>query len=463
VSGIAARPDLATLRVTALGAMARLRSPARSVTTWLTVAFLGLAVLVRTYAFAVSPTVTYPDTGSYLEIAHDPFPGLTWWAGIKSATVPLAYRLAGDTVASALVLQLVLACVAWSVLALVVTRVIRTGWLKPVAVGLVLAFGLSREITQWDRIALSESITLSLLALLVAALILYVERPGWLRLASLLAVGLLWAFARDPDGYDLLFAVPLLAITGVARRGRRVPDIAAAAGLLAIFLLSCASTSASLRWENPFYNVLGRRILPDPVAVSYFAAQGMPVSPALRRQTGTAAFPANGAYYREPLRPVRRWVLAHGQRVYETFLLTHPKEGLLDPGAQLGDLLSENGVIRLYAMRAWEPLDGALSAWLFPRGGAFGLLLVGTLGLGAAAMVLVGWRRRLLVPAALAATAIPFAILIYHGDAGEVARHELIPDAEVRLGLWLLLLLSIDVIAVGVVAVRKRRVAGARA
>jgi hypothetical protein len=460
VSGIAARHDPATLRAAALGAIVGLRSPARSIATWATIACLGTAVLVRTYAFIASPTVRYPDTGSYLEVAHDLFPGWTWWAGIKSATVPLAYRLAGGTVAQALVLQLVFACFAWSVLALVLMRVVRTGWLKPVAVGLVLAFSLSREITQWDRIALSESISLSLLALLVAALLLYVERPGRLRLASLLVVGLLWAFARDPNGYDLLFVVPVLAVTAVARRGRRVPDSVAAAGLLAIFVLSSASTSVSLRWENPFYNVMGRRILPDATAVSYFASQGMPVSPALFRQTHTAGAAANSAYYRGPLLPVRKWVLAHGQRVYETFLITHPREGMLDPGSQLGDLLSEIRVIREYAPSAWQPLDGLPSAWLFPDHGAFGVLLAGTLGFAGAAMVLVGWRRRLLVPALLAVTAVPFAILIYHGDAGEVPRHELTPDAEVRLGLWLLLLLSIDVIAVGVVALRKRRAAG---
>jgi hypothetical protein len=462
VSEVANRWDPATLRHAALGAVVRLRSQAGSIATWASVvACLGLAVLVRTYAFMASPALRYPDTGGYLEVANAPFPSMQWWAGIRSATVPLAYRLAGGAVAPALVLQLVLACFAWSVLALVVMRAVRTAWLKPVAVGLVLAFSLSREITQWDRIALSDSISLSLVALLVAALILYAERPGWLSLAALLVLGLLWAFARTPNGYELLFVVPVLAVTAVARPTRRAPDGVAMAGLLAVFVLSTASTNAGLRWEAPFYNVMDRRILPDATAVSYFAERGMPVTTALRRQTNRLGQAANEAYYRAELRPVRTWVLAHGQEAYVTFLLTHPGEALLDPAAQLADLLSENGPIRRYAPGAWEPLNGALSAWLFPDGGAFGVLVAGVLGVGAAAMALVGWRRRLLVPALLVAAAVPFAILIYHGDAGEVPRHELIPDAQVRLGLWLLLLLSIDVIAVGAAVVRKRRAAGA--
>jgi hypothetical protein len=456
VSGIAANRDTASLRAAALGAVVRMRSSVPTTAVWVSVIVcLGVALAVRVYAFTASPTVTYPDTGSYLDVANSPFPSLIWWAGVKSATVPFVYRLAGGTVASAVVVELVLACFAWSALALVVARVVRTWWLKPVAAAVVLAFSLSWEITEWDRVALSESVALSLLALLVAALFLYAERPSPPRLASLLVVALLWAFARDPSPYSLLFVVPVLVIAAVARRRRRVPDIAAAAGLLVIAVLGIASTNASLRWENPFYNVMGLRILPDPTAVSYFAAHGMPVSPALRRQTNTAALPANAAYYGAPLLPVRKWVLAHGQQVYEEFLLTHPREGIIAPGSQFGDLLSEISAFHRYASGAWEALNGSLAAWLFPN--ALGLLIAGTLASAGVMMLLVGWRSRLLIPVILAGSAVPLAILIYHGDAGEVARHELIPDVQVRLGLWLVLLLSIDVIAEGAHAFVKRR------
>ncbi|HXM54756.1 MAG TPA: glycosyltransferase family 4 protein [Candidatus Dormibacteraeota bacterium] len=414
-------------------------------------AFLSLGVLLRVYAFVTSPVMIYSDTSVFTGMAARPFTDPRWWVGPRPPTVPLLYRLAGGGIEGALVLQLVLACAAWSLLALVVMRAVRTRWLKPVALALVLAFSLSREIAEWDRVALSESISLSLLALLVAVMVLYVERPGRWRLGAVLVVGALWAFARDANVYDLLFAVPVFAVAALAQRGRRALHGVAAAFCLVLFAASSVSSSDGLRWEQPFYNVVGLRILPNASAVVYFERYGMPMSPALQRMRGQPALAAGPFFHDPSLRSFRAWARANGQRVYLRYLLSHPKAAVLVPGSQLVDLLSPLRELRSYAPRAWALLNGTQlqgmpSSWLFPDRDAPGFLLAGALGFAAAAALAVGWRRSWLVPAFLVATAVPLAILVYHADAGGVGRHELIPAAQVRLGLWLLLLLALDAV-----------------
>ncbi|HEY7199867.1 MAG TPA: hypothetical protein VIC57_06635, partial [Candidatus Dormibacteraeota bacterium] len=204
--------------------VASLRSSARTAlgsaaSVWL-LAILGLGLVVRVIGFMASPTLVYPDTKEYTNIAAQPFTSPLWWSGLRPGAVPLAYLLVGDSVPAAVVLQLVLAIASWSVLALVVAHLTRTAWLKPVAAGLVLAFSLAREIAEWDRIVLSESISVSLLALVVAAGLLYVHRPGWRRLVALLVLAAFWTFTRDSNAYDVLLLAPVLAGAAIVQRPR---------------------------------------------------------------------------------------------------------------------------------------------------------------------------------------------------------------------------------------------------
>ena len=438
---------------------ASVRSSARAAlgsaaSVWL-LAILGLGLAVRVIGFMASPTLVYPDTSVYTTIiGAQPFTNPVWWAGTRPGVVPLAYRLVGDSVPAVIVLQLVLAIVCWSVLALVVFRLTRTAWLKPVAAGLVLAFSLAREIAEWDRVVLSESISVSLLALVVAAGLLYVHRPGGRRLAALLVLAALWVFTRDSNAYDVLLLAPVLAAAAIVQRPRWRLHAVAAAGCLAIFVASYASADAGQRWLFPFYNLMGLRFLKDPSTVQYFERHGMPMSPAVAARTGKAAGSDNFAVYRDPdLQQLRDWVLADGQRTYVEFLATHPDAAIRTPGSQVVVLLSELDGIRAYAPRAWTPFAGTKiaylpSAWLFPDRDAPGLLLASALGFAAATALAVGWRRTWLVPALLVATAVATAFVIYHADAGDIARHELMPAIQVRLGLWLFLLFAADVIAI---------------
>lgn len=420
----------------------------RSALTLPVLAILVLHLAVRAYVFWSSPTVSYPESATLLQVGGEPVLSLAWWgAGSEPLTIPLLYRLAGLDQGAIVVLQWLLASAAWSVLAVVAARLVRTAWLQPVVAALVVTFALTREVAQWDRVVLGESIALSLVALLLAALLLYAERPRNRLLVAVLGLAALLAFTRDTNGYEVLFMAPVFAAAALLAARRRLPHVLAALACVSIFAAGIASAGAGQRWEYPFYNVLSLRILPDDAATAAFVAGGMPMNATLRARAGRGSGD-NLAYYQNPdLAAVRRWVLADGGRVYVRYLLTDPGASIARPGATIGQWLSQRDVIRTYAPRAAEPLGGALG-WAFPGRDGLALLAGAALGVAAACGLAVGVRRRWLVPLLVIAVTLAVALAIYHAEADEVARAELLPAAQLRIGLWLLLAMAVDALLV---------------
>src|SRR5262249_50398165 len=147
--------------------------------------------------------------------------------------------------------------------AAIVAASIRNRALKPVAFGTVLAFSLSAEITEWDGAILSESLSVSLLALLVGGWLWLLERPAWRQVALVAVVGAAWALARESDAYVELTLVPVLAVAAGFGYATRQLAVVAIATLL-VFGANQISVDASRRWERPFLNVIAQRILPRP-------------------------------------------------------------------------------------------------------------------------------------------------------------------------------------------------------
>ena len=122
-----------------------------------------------------------------------PWPGIRCGApasGPASArrSCPWCSRWSGSATGF-IALQSLLAVAAWGVLAFTVGRLVPAGWRRVVAVWVVLAFASSTPIALWNRSVLSESLSLSLLALLVAAVIWTARRVTWPRVAAVVLRG----------------------------------------------------------------------------------------------------------------------------------------------------------------------------------------------------------------------------------------------------------------------------------
>jgi hypothetical protein len=74
--------------------------------------------------------------------------------------------------------------------------------------------------------------------------------------------------------------------------------------------------------------ILSFRVFPDPSAVAFFRAHGMPLSPDLQRRA-SAFSGTDDPMWRD--RSLRRWVDEDFNRTYAPYLLRHPVQTALDP------------------------------------------------------------------------------------------------------------------------------------
>jgi hypothetical protein len=394
--------------------------------------------------------IRWPDTGAY-EYQHSLGDYLS---GLRPGTVPLLYHLIPDDTVRGYA-QVGVGLVCWLTLAAVVAALIRDTRLRIVAFATVLAVSLTPSVLGWDFDLLSESVSLSLAALFVAAWLAFVSWPRWRTVAALVAVGLLWAFARDSNAYVVLAVVPVLAISLVVDGERRL-RVAALAGMLLIFAASYVSymagptyptsdgTRFAGRWVPSLLDTLGTRVLKDPQGMAYFQSHGMPVNERLRSviRQGDAHHPE--LFETPGLTSFRRWVASHGRTTYLRYSLEHPGYGVGMPAGDWRVLLFPD--VSLYdSLSRGAPLPDAVEENVFPAN--IGPMLF----LSVITVVVAGWaawrasfRLAWVVPAGLILTTIPHALVVWHGSGIELDRHAISVALLFRLAILLLLFFSVD-------------------
>jgi hypothetical protein len=230
---------------------------------------------------------------------------------VRLPIVPLFVRTLGRDARLIVLAQAVIGAASWGVLAWVLARRFFSS-LVGLAVGAaVLVFSMTATVAIWDAAVLSESLSISLLVLLIAASMRVLDQPNPTRIAVAVCLGGLWVFTRDPNAYMLgAAALTVASLVLVGRLPRPAFIVATAWAVLAVAALACQS--ASPRWELALYDILGDRILTDRSATQEFARAGMPVTPqvlAMRHRTagqGSRTKPEL-AQLRRPSRVVRAW------------------------------------------------------------------------------------------------------------------------------------------------------------
>lgn len=456
-------------------------------------------VLLRVAAFAGIATTRAPDSLSYLETARLGAFSDGMLAGPRAPVGPLFYKLLGSDELRAAG-QLALSIVCWLALAAALGAWIERRGVRLVAFASILLLSLAPQVAHWDTILLTESLSISFTAALVAAALWLVRAPSWGRLAALAAVTLLWVFTRDTNAYlAALIGVGMLIATPFVARRRFM--LAGAAAMVVIAALSIASANGGAtaggreaafdgrpdgtfgrtaavyrlpsqqyflfgegRWEFPLLNVIGLRVLTDQDRLSWFQDHGMPVTPALRQMAGRYAPGRGGAFYRSPeLASFRRWLVADGTSTYAKYLATHPayllKAFTDDPRSMVFATESlpegETGGAARESVRDFvpEPLRRALLA-----PGAPGYLLWFTVGLAALFFAVMRRPSRVwLVPLAMLLSTLPHMLVVWHGDSQELQRHSLLVGVIGRLGLLMLLFLALGSAALDEPLRRRRR------
>ena len=392
-----------------------------------------------------------PDSRAFLEAAAAPLGSAALWAGPRAPFAPLVYRLAGGETQRIATLQGLLAMAAWVGLSVVAARAMRTPRGRVSAVLVVLSVGACPWVMAWDHVVMAESLTLSLLALWIAAGIEAVWRPRsvW-PLMVFAGVGAALAVVRDGSS----IVVGPVGLVGL-RTWRTAIPIAVArtvAGLVLVMAVAGSTVSAAGggRWLFPYLNVIAQRVLPDADRTDWFASHGMPLSPALTERAGGWAHSDGAAFYRDPrLEGFRRWVVDDGRSTLASYLVTHPVWTIAAPLADVPDALwpDTSG----YVPEGWTaPLEPPR-----PSRPLREVLAVATLVLGCGLAIRVAVAPRLrrapvaVVAAAAIVLALPQLVAVWHADALQAVRH-LVPTAvQLQLGIVLLLAVEVDRTGVG--------------
>jgi hypothetical protein len=415
----------------------------RPALTWI----LGCALILPFYGvlrigyFQAGPVERVPDTATYEKL------DFLARGSNRLFTVPLLYHFIGSDQQRAGA-QLMISIFCWALLALAVARATRTSYLKPVTFALVLFFSLSTPILVWDRFLMAESAGASLTAALVAVWLLFLGRSSLWTLGLLAGTTLLFAFVRETHaaltaGF-LCVLLPWLALPGEKRyRVLAAASVAAIAG----WSLFAVSQNRERRRFN-MQNVIAQRILTDPARLAHFERAGMPVTPKLLSLGGKYASSDGWAFYEAPeLESFRMWLDQDFEKAYVRYLLNHPRWALAAPfgDSRLFSPDPRQPPFSGYFERQSLQLPRTAQRFLYPD--STWLLLV-LLLIVAASATWAGIRRGLVCEAAvsilLVLSTIPHGLIVWHGDAGEVARHGVPVATNLRLGLVLLLLQALD-------------------
>jgi hypothetical protein len=389
--------------------------------------------------------LVWNDSTIYAAMAHRPLWSRALWAGPRPPLTPLAITVVASP--SALVTaQAVVAALAWGVLAVTVGRLVGPGWRRVTAGFLVLGFASTLPIVLWNRSELSESLSLSLMALVFACAIATSRRPTWPRMALTVLACLGFALARDAQ----VWTVGMLALaSGIYALSRIGADRAVAfrAGVLAACLLGVAAlaewgTLASHRTTADTADVLFVRIFPFPGRVAWFAAHGMPEQHRIDRLAEETIAPAGavkvvGIQPHDPaFAPFERWLRTEGDRTYLLWLATHPGYVVSEPLEQPTRAFDfARGDLLFYAP-ATHTLRSPLTTVLWPPMLWLVALAAVSLYLG---IVTEAWRDRTwFTVVVLVLIGLAAMVVAWHGDGQEVTRHTIEGFAQVRLGLWIL-------------------------
>jgi hypothetical protein len=434
---------------------------------WVRAALVFLAsaaalAAVRAWQIVGREPVWWNDSADFAASAHTGLFSVERWAGSRTVAAPLVMSLARFEPGAYVGWQAAIAVACWAALATSVWTVMGAGrarWVGPLA---IVAFACTVPVTMWERSVLSESLAASALALTLAAVLQLARGVTAPRVVAVLAAAALWLITRDSHAAVVLIAAVAVGVgLGVDEwrgRGRTGGDDSrerarAVGGLILLacwlFTFGCVAwvaASHGQRYVFPLRNVFEARVLPYPDRVAWFADHGMPQAD---RFTGPDApeptVPDGGdapvVYVADDapdLQEWRAWVAQHGRSALAVWMATHPAyvvtEPLRNPERTFNNAEGDRS---FYAPADQRELPLVTDVLVPHRWVAL-----------AAVVVVAAWATRgrrwgsplLLVGAGTVALALPHALVSWHTDGMETARHLMMPALQLYVGALLMVL-----------------------
>lgn len=443
------------------------------------VIILGLSVLFIWLRIGtngkLTDSVAAQDTQSYFACAERNFLSREGYTCSRSATIPFLYHLlnpSGEVELTKLAepvfgseprlaiqpgterivtFQIILSIVSWLILTWSVAFSFRRFRTRVTAALILFSFAFVPQLSDWDSILLSESVSFSLFALMSAfflTLLTLTLRPEPLtkiRITKTIIAAVLffisayaWVFTRDTNAYFLILliiALGLAAVLAFQRRAQSSALISLVLGVLlsGLFAFHQATFRESERWMLPMLNNYVGNVFPYESRVAWFEERGMPAQPELIAKTGSAEY--NDIYEQAEFID---YIKRSGTRNYISFLIHHPLLTLRDTYFSLDGFFAENIQPFYYGADEDKP------RWAEPLGNLLHPLssaLIILVPLLCAAVWLRGGSAvpspRVLFLCTLTLGAFALIWIAYLGEVRSIWRHVLSGVLVLRLALWL--------------------------
>lgn len=286
------------------------------------------------------------ETTSYMTSAQSPAFSWASFAGKRLFTTNLIYKFATDLdkcqflsygkpgigleverviqpcFDKIVLLQNYLAIFGWCFLGWMLARQLKNPLVKVSAATVVMLFGFTPQIAEWDSLLSPESLSLSIFAIVLGvALELtlrtaktttpFATKSDKYLLVLLGMLFFLWVFVRDVH----LYAIPIIIGLGVLllfnKQFRKTKTLFITLALLTVvFIVGYISAKDSLRATRyPLMNSLDYYIWPYPARVDFFRNYGMPDKDA-------------PSYFDSP--KYQAWADENASKAYAIFLVSHP-------------------------------------------------------------------------------------------------------------------------------------------
>jgi hypothetical protein len=403
-------------------------------------------------ATVASPAIT-PDSFDYARQSHLPVLSGAFWGSQHPPLLPLLWKLdpwaasvSGPTrfhdVRPLVLLNVGVGVACWLVLAGVVASLCRRPALRAAAFLLVLLVSLSPDVAGWDAALLSESLALSLTALLAAAVVMHLREPSGRTAAAVAATMVASCATRDTTLLLCACLAGALVVLVRQHRGLLIGGVAVAA-----VVVLWGNHAADERWKIPARNSMANAIVFDH-AGPWFARHDMPVSaltPQLLLDRPTSFFDSDPR-----AASLRAWFDRRGRATWYRYLAEHPGYAAWPlrelPSEVDGDPAPSASYLEHSSVLQYSPYRHGAAFWL-------------TFAAAVLAALYVRTRVVLLLVGATGAAAFVTILAVHNLDPFDVQRHLIETQLSIRLVLYGLVLLGAEELAF---AAGARRVARRR-
>jgi hypothetical protein len=389
------------------------------------------------------------DSWSYLYGAGLDLSDPAFFSERRPWAILLVYKILGNSQSAIDLFQLSLSTLAWLWLAWTFARSLRNQWIKLTGFVMTLGLSLTPTVQLWNHTVLSESLSISLLVLILAAFVRLSQGWKWRYLFGLILFFVLWMSFREANAYIALFVAAALLLMGFVRRTFRVY------WLLTFFIggaflvnYQFSSAYGLPRWALPMAEVITHRILPDQKYLEYFSENGMPVTPELMALSGKNANSDNYAIINtNELKKFSRWLFSDARNVYVKFLLTHPIYTITSPLVDIKALLGYDYFEGFHIPNYAPALPKQVNNLFYPVSWFWIYLGVSLLAAGFILVTNLRIKERVYwIVLAFLLLALPQLYLIWHGDALDVERHAVVMNIQFHLGILWLVIFYIDAV-----------------